>query len=230
MAQLAKSGITGAEAESIAREEAERITDEVAQPTRSGARSLYELNASGPLARVIWAFSSEARKNLGLLLFSAAKRSKGDLSRAALYVMVFNGVLATIIRSAIRDIRDGDDEELFDEKNWSAARLLGMVISEPLYGFPVVGEVFEKAIFSALGVYKPDGSLFDVQGAVPALKRIPSNLTDIMKGEADWRVIMRDTNRLLSATGLFNGTIAGAASLSNLVKDIFEATEANLPE
>jgi hypothetical protein len=230
MAQLAKSGITGAEAESIAREEAERITDEVAQPTRSGARSLYELNASGPLARVIWAFSSEARKNLGLLLFSAAKRSKSDLARAALYVMVFNGVLATIIRSAIRDIRDGDDEELFDEKNWSAARLLGMVISEPLYGFPVVGEVFEKAIFSALGVYKPDGSLFDVQGAVPALKRIPSNLTDIMEGEADWRVIMRDTNRLLSATGLFNGTIAGAATLSNLAKDIFEATEANLPE
>jgi hypothetical protein len=230
MTQLAKSGITGAEAEAIAREEAERTTDEVAQPTRSGARSLYELTATNPLMRVAWAFSSEARKNLGLLLFSAAKRSKVDLARAALYVVIFNGVLATIIRSALRDIRDGDDEELFDEKNWSAKRLLGMVITEPLYGFPVVGEVFERAIFSALGVYKPDGSLFDVQGAVPAAKRIPSNLADLIEGEADYRVIMRDVNRLLSAAGLFNGTIAGAASLSNLAKDIFEATEANLPE
>jgi len=57
-------GLTGAEAEAYARNIAERVTDRIAQPTRPGARSLYENTSTNPLARAGWAFASEARKNL----------------------------------------------------------------------------------------------------------------------------------------------------------------------
>jgi len=204
--------------------------DEVAQPTRAGARSIYELNNTNPVARAVWAFSSESRKNLGLVLYNAAKGTTTDTGRALLYVLVINGMLAAVVRSAFRDLRDDDDDEIFDEKNWGANRMLAMLISEPLYGFPVVGEAIESAIFSAFGVYKPSGPLFDLAPAVPAIKRMGYDYPmALMEGDVEWRDVARDVNRILGTAGLFNSTIAGAASISNLAKDAFEVTSANLP-
>jgi hypothetical protein len=230
LAQAKQSGMTGQEAADFARVEAERTVDEVAQPTRAGARSIYELNNTNPVARAVWAFSSESRKNLGLVLYNAAKGTTADTGRALLYVLVINGMLAAVIRSAFRDLRDDDDDEIFDEKNWGANRMLAMLISEPLYGFPVVGEAIESAIFSAFGVYKPSGPLFDLAPAVPALKRMATEYpAQLMEGDVEWRDVARDVNRILGTAGLFNSTIAGAASISNLAKDAFEVTSANLP-
>jgi hypothetical protein len=217
-----KNGMTREEAEAFAREEAERITDEVAQPTRAGARSIWELNTTNPLGRMAWAFGSEARKNLALALYSGSKRPKGELGRALLYVMVFNGLLAMVIRNAFRDLKDGDDDELFDEKNWGWGRMAAMWVSEPLYGFPVLGESAEQAIFAAAGEYQPKSGLLDVDKAVPALMRLPETAGDIVAGEADWRQVVRDGNRLLMAGGLMSSTLAAAASLSNLARDVFE--------
>lgn len=61
---LAKEmGMTGAEAEAHARNTAERATDRLAQPTRAGAKSLYENISMGhPLARLAFSFASESRK------------------------------------------------------------------------------------------------------------------------------------------------------------------------
>jgi hypothetical protein len=230
LAQAKQSGMTGQEAADFARVEAERTVDEVAQPTRAGARSIYELNNTNPVARAVWAFSSESRKNLGLVLYNAAKGTTTDTGRALLYVLVINGMLAAVIRSAFRDLRDDDDDEIFDEKNWGANRMLATLISEPLYGFPVVGEAIESAIFSAFGVYKPSGPLFDMAPAVPAIKRMGYDYPmALMEGDVEWRDVARDVNRILGTAGLFNSTIAGAASISNLAKDAFEVTSANLP-
>ena len=217
-----KNGMTRQEAEAFAREEAERITDEVAQPTRAGARSIWELNTTNPLGRMAWAFGSEARKNLALVLFSASRRPKGELGRALLFVMVFNGLLAMVIRNAFRDLKDGDDDELFDEKNWGWGRMAAMWVSEPLYGFPVLGESAEGAIFAAAGEYQPKSGMLDVKQAVPALMRLPETAGEVLTGEADWRQVVRDGNRLLMAGGLMSSTLAAAASLSNLARDVFE--------
>jgi hypothetical protein len=51
----------------------------------------------------------------------------------------------------------------------------------------------------------------------------------LMEGDVEWRDVARDVNRILGTAGLFNSTIAGAASISNLAKDAFEVTSANLP-
>jgi hypothetical protein len=223
MTQARQNGMGGQEAADYAREATERIVDEIAQPTRAGARSIFEINSTNPVARAVWAFSSEARKNLGLGLYAGAKGSGKDFGKAVFYVLVLNGLVGTIIRNAFRDLRDDDDEETFDEKNWGWNRMAAMLISDPLYGFPVVGEAVESAIFNAFGVYTPTGPLFDIAPAVPAAKRMLTEYpAQVLEGEAEFRDIVRDVNRILSTAGLFNNTIAGAAAISNLVKDTVE--------
>jgi hypothetical protein len=223
LTQAQKNGMGGQEAADYAREATERIVDEIAQPTRAGARSIFEINSTNPVARAVWAFSSEARKNLGLALYAGAKGRSGDFGKALFYVLILNGLVSTVIRSAFRDLRDDDDDEIFDEKNWGWNRMAAMLISDPLYGFPVVGEAIESGIFNAFGVYTPSGPLFDVAPAVPAVKRMLTQYPmEVLEGEAEYRDILRDVNRILSTAGLFNSTIAGAASLTNLAKDSFE--------
>jgi hypothetical protein len=223
LSQARQNGMGGQEAADYAREATERIVDEIAQPTRAGARSIYELNSTNPVARAVWAFSSESRKNMGLLMYNGAKGGGRNFGKALTYVLLLNGLVGIVIRNAFRDMRDEDDEEIFDEKNWGWKRLAAQFISDPIYGIPVVGETIEGAIYTAFGVYQPSGSVFDVARGVPAAKRLVTQYpVDLLEGEAEFRDIVADVNRVLAAAGLFNGTIAGAASISNLAKDIFE--------
>lgn len=218
-----RGGMTERDAADFARNEAERIVDEIAQPTRAGARSIYEMNATNPIARAAWAFSSESRKNMGLVLYNLSKGTNREYDKAIIYVFILNGLVGSVIRTAFRDLKDEDDDEIFDEKNWGWNRMLALLISDPLYGFPIIGEAAESAVFNALGVYKPSGPIFDLAPAVPAAKRMVTQYpAEILEGEAEWRDIVRDVNRILSTAGLFNSTIAGAASISNLANDVVQ--------
>ena len=226
LSQARQNGMGGQEAADYAREATERIVDEIAQPTRAGARSIYELNLTNPVARAVWAFSSESRKNMGLLMYTGAKGGGRNFGKALTYVLLLNGLVGIVIRNAFRDMRDDDDDEVFDEKNWGWKRLAAQFISDPIYGIPVVGETIEGGIYTAFGVYKPSGSVFDVARGVPAAKRLGyDHPIALLEGEAEFREIVADVNRVLAAAGLFNSTIAGAASISNLAKDVFEVTD-----
>jgi hypothetical protein len=217
----------GASPEQAAKE-AERITDEIAQPTRAGARSIYELTATDPLKRAMWAFGSEARKNLGLAAFTSAKRTPRARNKAIIYVLLLNGLISTIIRSAFRDLKDDDDEELFDSKNWSLKALPARMLADSLYGIPVLGEVAGRAVGQAMGVWQPTSGVFDMGRSVAAVRRSPETIADLFAGEADWGDVARDVNAILTAMGLFNDQLAGAASISNLVKDLFQTADAQL--
>jgi hypothetical protein len=223
LSQARQNGMGGQEAADYAREATERIVDEIAQPTRAGARSIYELNSTNPVARAVWAFSSESRKNMGLLMYSGAKGGGRNFGKALTYVLLLNGLVGIVIRNAFRDMRDEDDEEIFDEKNWGWKRLAAQFISDPIYGIPVVGETIESGVYAAFSVYQPSGPVFDVTRGIPAAKRLGyDHPMAMLEGEAEFRDIVVDVNRVLAAAGLFNGTIAGAASISNLAKDVFE--------
>jgi hypothetical protein len=210
-------GLAGAEAETYARNIAERVTDRIAQPTRPGARSLYENTSTNPLARAGWAFASEARKNLALVAYSFAKRDTATKMRTLAYVVAINSIGASILRSIWRDILDDDDDELFDEKYWSAKRIAMAVATEPFYGFPVLGSVVQEAVYKSFGEYRPQGSLFSVDNAVGPIKRLP----EYMEGDFEMRDVMRDIDMIVSALGLAHPNIAAAASITHLAKDLF---------
>jgi hypothetical protein len=225
--QMKKAGMTGAQAEAAAREEAERTTDEIAQPTRAGARSSFELSQTSPLQTVAWAFASEPRKNVALLAYlQRAKRPLTEKGRATLYVFIINGLFAAIVRTMLRDLRDDEDDEIFDwDDTWSPKRLAMMVMTEPLYGVPVLGEMAEEAIFRAFREYRPEGSLYSVADPAFSLSRVPEHFSNLLEGEVDGRRLVKDINNILRGFGYAYPTAAGAAALSNLGKEVYEMAD-----
>ena len=214
--QAIKSGASTTEAATLAGQEAERITDEIAQPTRMGARSFMEVSATNPMLKLAWAFGSESRKNLALMVYSGAKGTAAEKAQAALYVVLLNGLIASVIRAAWRDMRD-DDDEVFDERNWSFKRLALATSTDWLFGFPVVGEGIQKAIFSMAGEFTFDGNLMD------PVKDLGTAPIKLLTGESSNE--LRDLEKILTALGLFNNNAASATSLMHILRDAVGATK-----
>lgn len=217
-------GLAGQEAEDYARNTAERVTDRIAQPTRAGARSLYENTSTNPLARAGWAFASEARKNLAITAYSFAERDTATKLRTLAYVVALNSIGASILRSIWRDIMDDEDDDLFDDKYWSPKRIAIAMATEPLYGFPALGSVVQGGVNKAFGEYKPSGSLFSVDRAIGPIKRLPDHLS----GDTDLREVMRDIDMVISALGIMHPNIAATASITHLAKDLFNLTDSTV--
>lgn len=215
-------GLTGQEAETYARNIAERVTDRIAQPTRAGARSLYENTSTNPLARAAWAFASEARKNLAISAYSfAADRGLATKLQTLTYVIVLNAIGSQILRSIWRDILDDEDDELFDEKYWSPKRIAMSVATEPFYGLPVVGTMLEDAVYKSAGEYLPQGSLFSVSSAVGPIKRLPDHLS----GDTEMRDVMRDLDMFVSALAILHPDLAATSSITHLARDLFNIAD-----
>ena len=203
--------------------ETERIVENLAQPTRMGTRSFYELSATSPIAKLSWAFGSDARKNLALLGYTLAKGTTAEKARAFLFVVLLNGVLAGVVRNAWRDLRDDEDEEIFDEKYWNIRRIALSASTDWLFGFPIIGEEIQGAIFAAAGEYRPDSGLFSSIAAAPgAFKNlfIDFDSTDVL----------RDVEKIASAIGLFNDTAAAGVSVLHVIRDVFDLGSNLIPD
>jgi DNA repair protein RadC len=214
------AGLSGAAAESRARHEAERLTERVAQPTRAGTRSLYENTATHPLARLGWAFASEARQKIALAAW-AARDTRTNPRRAvkvAALVWGVGGLMAATLRNAWRDLRDDDDDELFDERNWGLARMAAATLAGPLHGIPGLSDAFESATGRAFGTYTPEGDLFSSAArGVTAARRLAT--LDFLDSDEPIEDLMRDVEAVLMAAGLVNETAASAASLMHPARD-----------
>jgi hypothetical protein len=191
-----------------------------------GARSAFEATMTSPLARSAWAFGSDARKNWAMNSFLWFSNASADRKRQALYfTLVISTAMATVIRTIARDIKDDDDDEWFDEKNWDVRRMALMMSTDFVYGFPVLGEMAEETAFRLFGEYRPQGSVLSVGDAPAALSRMPQHIADTLNGEADTDKIVKDVNRMLQGMGLFAPQAASAAALSNAAKDLYEFTK-----
>jgi hypothetical protein len=203
--------------------ETERIVENLAQPTRMGTRSFYELSATSPIAKLSWAFGSDARKNLALLGYTLAKGNNTEKARAFLFVVLLNGVLAGVVRNAWRDLRDDEDDEIFDEKYWNIRRIALSASTDWLFGFPVIGEEIQGAIFAAAGEYRPDSGLFSSIAAAPgAFKNlfIDFDSTDVL----------RDVEKIATAVGLFNDSAAAGVSVLHIIRDVFDLGSNLIPD
>jgi hypothetical protein len=193
-------GLSGAELETHAHTEAERDTEAVAQPTRMATRSLAELTSTNPLAKVSWAYASEARQKIALMAWATmnAKAEPAQFAKTAFLVFGIGGLMTQILKNLWREAK-GDD----DESKWAPERLTLSALAGPLHGVPLASELMGN-----------QGMLSGVAWAWPALK-------DIASGEGD----MRDVDTLLSTMGLFNDTAAGIASLSHAGLDAAKVLE-----
>lgn len=211
--QAIKGGMTPAEADIYATQEAERIVDDVAQPSRMGTRSYFEVSSSNPIARLAWAFASDARKNAALVGFNASKGSNGDTARAILFVVVINGFMGSIIRNAWRDARGDDDDEIFDERYWSPKRMALTTSTDWLFGFPIIGEEIQRALYSVAGEYTPDS------GLLSAISQAPGAAKSIVEGDST--NFLRDVEKIMTAAGLFSDNTAAATSVMHILRDLY---------
>lgn len=219
--QARSMGLSGAEADAYAMNAAERVVDRIAQPTRAGTRSYFEnTSAGGPAMRVLWSFASESRQKLMLSLWrlGSADRSLGEKARAVAVTWVVGGMVATIIRAAMRDVRDDDDDEWFDEKNWGVKRLALSSLTGPFQGIPFIGDMIEGGVYSMAGEYLPEGNLFS---SIPKSLKTATQVSEWGDKKPD--EIIRDIETILSGAALVDptGNSAATASLSHLVRDLF---------
>ncbi|MDB6076504.1 MAG: hypothetical protein JWO82_251, partial [Akkermansiaceae bacterium] len=218
----APENLSQAEKEAWAHAAAERSTDRVAQPVKASQRSIYENLNTSPLAKLTWAFASEARQKMALSAWAVADRPMAEKLRVLAVTWGIGGMGAAILRAAIRDAKSDDDDEVFDEKNWSPKRLLLSAATGPLQGIPVLGNNLEAAIFAAAGEYHQEGDIISgTKQLGAAIKDIP----DAVTGQQDATKDFKDVEALLSAMGYFNSEAAAAGSLSHLARDLFGAVK-----
>lgn len=221
LSQFKKAGQSDADAERLATQAAVRVTERVAQPTRPGTRSLFENTAGGPAMRVIWSFASDARQKLALAVYRLAdpNRPLGEKARAVALTWIVNGMIATLIRAALKDVRTDDDDET-DDRIWNPRALSLAALTGPIQGIPFLGSEIESAAYSASGEYLPSGSLL---GGIPNAFKAATRVDDW--GEAKPDQIIRDIDQILNGLALFNDTISAASSISHLVRDAFGIAE-----
>lgn len=205
-----------------AHKETERIMDQIAQPTRAGARSFYEVSATHPGARLAFAFASEPRKNLALMLMATLEKNPKDLGRAMLYTVILNAGLAALIRNVWRDARDDEDDELFDSRHWNPKSFALTLATDWMAGFPILGDAAQAGIYKAAGEYLPQGNLFSgIERAAGGLRY----MDDIFEGDLEVDEAIKLAEAGLSAAGIFDSRVASFASLSHLVRDLYSVGE-----
>ena len=216
-----KDGLAPAEASARARNEAERLTDDVAQPVRVGARSLLENTSQNIGMRLMWAFSSEPRQKLALSAFALAKGTPAEKARALAVTWGAGGAFASLIRAVVGDIRSDDDDEIFDDRHWNWEKLALRSLTGPIQGIPILGSEAEKAVFNLAGIYQPDGNLLDGAGkGLGSAKRVVTG-----GSFEDPDTLIRDIDSIVSGAGLFNDSIAAWASVAHIAKDLYSVVD-----
>ena len=221
-------------ADKDAHAEAERLTEQVAQPMRMGRKSLMEMQFSRqPTAKLAWAFASEPRQKMMLLAFNISENGlvSKEAGRAAITTVAFGGVFASLIRTIAADVRDDDDEEIFDAKYWNPYRLALQSVTAPLQGIPVFGDIAEYLLLSSFKAVGVDtGYLFSGGDMLSGAKdmgmsgvKLAVSLADVAQQSPDAEIeaSLKHLDRFLSGMGVFNNNAAAASSFSHLLKDLF---------
>jgi hypothetical protein len=159
---------------------------------------------TNPLARMMWAYASEARQKISLA-GNAWLFQKDVTHRAKTLFLTFvvGGLMSQVLKNLWRELKGDDDEE-----KWSAERLAKSTIAGPLHGIPLASSFVEGR--SPTESFKWTGK---------ATERL-------LDGDYDSPTdALRDIDTLLSAAGYFNDNVAGIAALSHLGVDFAKLLE-----
>ncbi|CAB4163446.1 hypothetical protein UFOVP813_22 [uncultured Caudovirales phage] len=201
-AQGRKALLVGAELDAYAHAEAERETEQVAQPVRMATRSFFEVASTNPLAKVGWAYASESRQKLALAAWGMvnAKKSPAYAAKVMFLATVVGGLLPAVLKNLLKEA-GGDDRE----QKWSAAHLLGQTLASPFHGIPLVDELSGNG------------------GMLSGLIYSPAAIERLMNGDEDSVKIMKDVDTILSAAAILPipgaDNLAGLAAMSHVLTD-----------
>jgi len=201
-----------------AHEITEVVIDQIAMPTRSGGRSWLELSQQGnPVWRFVFNFATEVRQKMAILVYEMIRRDADvtshtqSIAKMLAVTWLVQGGMQTVLRSIMRDMRDDDDDEIFDEKHWNPKTMALSTGLGPIGGVPVFGKEIESAVYALAGERKLDSGILD------AGKRAAGTLPKVVKGESTDP--LRDIETLLTGGAMVSGNSAAAASIMHVVRD-----------
>jgi hypothetical protein len=193
----AELNLTGLEVDMFAHEQAAQDTEAVAQPTRAANRSLAELTATHPMARLGWSFASEARQKIALTSWALQGGNASQISKTMFLTFIVGGLFTQILKNLWREMKGDDDEE-----KWNAKRLAIASVTGPLNGIPG---------FNALT--GDGGTLFS------KLKQTGRAGESLLEGDQSAAQVVQGMNTLLSAMGLFSDNAAALSVMGNVATD-----------
>jgi len=206
----------------------ESLVDEIAQPTRTGARSWIEVSQQGnPAFRALFNYVSDPRQKIALTIYELMRRDvKGidkvkGIGKSVAVTWMVSGIMQAVIRAIMRDLRDNSDDEVFDERHWALDRLALQSFTGPIGGLPFIGGIIEESTYAATGQYMPQGGM--LSGLGDAAKVVPRWM------DGDFRYI-EDTEKILAGGSLFSGTSAAGTSVMHLIRDTVRFMENTMDE
>lgn len=217
-------GMTDEVAASVAEQEAADVVSQTAQPVEVSAKSLLELRMdTNPLGRIAFQFASEARQKSALWLQAwrntLTGKATADDARVLVILHLVVGPLIAGISAAWRDVRDDDDDELFDSANWKTKDFLAAAAFGPLSGIPLIRDVVD-------GFESPDGGpISDYVKAGKAGVALVKGPEDSEKERLEW--YERKIVQTLNGLGAFPGVAANVFDQAfrigdNLINDRVE--------
>lgn len=140
--KVLETGIGEAAAHDTAMKAAEATVYRTAQPSEMSDRSLFELGLS-PFARTGFMFMTAPRQQAALEYMAirnllTGQGTKGEFARVLFLMHVLVPSLMWAITAMWRDLRDDDDDEVFDLEHWNARDLLVAMALGPLGAIPGV--------------------------------------------------------------------------------------------
>lgn len=203
-----RSGSTPQDAKVIAMDQVSEIISRTAQPVNVTDRSLMELRLNG-IGKIAFVFASEARQKSSMWLTAWAKTLTGKPTKKDMRVLFMSHMVVAPLMHAvgvmIRDARDPDDDEWFDEKYWNPLDFLKAMATGPLAGIPLIRDVFD-------GFSGDSGPLKRIADSGLSLKRL---FLDEPRGdEQDWYV-----NQIIKTLQGTTPSVAVGASVFDQIYD-----------
>ena len=135
-----------AEARALAMDEAANVVSRTAQPVEITDRSLFEMEL-GAFGKTVFMFTSEARQKSAMTITAWGNTLTGKATAEDLRVLAIShlivGPMIQMIGAIWSDMRDDDDDELFDDKYWNPLDFLRAVALGPFSGVPVLRDVID---------------------------------------------------------------------------------------
>lgn len=148
--ELERAGMTPQEAHIEAMQAARNAMEATAQPTTVNRKSLMEVRSQNAVKKSVMMFLSDGRQKWAFYqesvidILKRGKKAKKESWNRLLWMWLVIGPASQIITSAIRDSIDGgDDDELFDAKNWAVSDFIISSVLGPFRGFFLAGQLVE---------------------------------------------------------------------------------------
>lgn len=207
--QAKRAGLSDRDAEAAAMNEAAEVVSRTAQPAEVTDRSLMELKIHG-IGRLAFVFASEARQKSAMWLTALVNTLTGKATIDDVRVLVISHFVMAPIMQAIgamvRDARNDDDDEWFDDKYWNVKDFAIAMATGPLSGLPLVRDVVD-------GYSGDSGPLKRMFDSGKAAKKL---FADEPKGnKADW--YEAQITKLLQG---FNPSLAVGSSVFDQIYDV----------